>query len=56
MDLTLTDLSKVLISVYSQLKDQGLLKEDARYFLPQNTHTNLYITFTAKSLGSTLIN
>lgn len=50
MDLTLTDLSKVLIPIYEQLMEQGLLKEDARYFLPQNTHSTVYMTFTVKSL------
>ena len=50
MDLTLTELSKVLIPIYEQLMEQGLLKEDARYFLPQNTHSTVYMTFTVKSL------
>lgn len=50
MDLTMSDLSKVLIPIYEQLVNQGMLKEDARYFLPQNTHSTVYMTFTVKSL------
>lgn len=50
MDLTLNELTKVLIPIYEQLMKQGLLKEDARYFLPQNTHSTVYMTFTVKSL------
>lgn len=45
--LTLRGLADVFFSVYNQLIEQGLTKEDARALLPQNTKVNnLYVTFT----------
>lgn len=40
-----------LCSIYSQLVNQGMEKEDARGFLPQNNQsTKVYMTFTYRSL------
>ena len=46
MDVTLQELGQLIISIYPQLVEQGLLKEDARAFLPNNTESSLYMTFT----------
>lgn len=45
-ELTLQELGQAIISIYPQMIEQGLLKEDARAFLPNNTETSLYMTFT----------
>ena len=45
-EFTLQELGQALISIYPQLVEQGLLKEDARAFLPNNTESSLYMTFT----------
>lgn len=47
--LTLKQIGDVLNSVYPQLIEQGLLKEDARSFLTNNTETTLYMTFTLRN-------
>lgn len=44
--MTLQELGDMLQSVYPQLVEQGLLKEDARAFLPNNMESSLYVTFT----------
>ena len=44
--VTLSELGDILISIYPQLIKQGLLKEDARAFLPSNIETSLYMTFS----------
>lgn len=46
VELTLQELGQAIISIYPQLVEQGLLKEDARAFLPNNTESSLYMTFT----------
>lgn len=46
VDVTLQELGQLIISIYPQLVEQGLLKEDARAFLPNNTESSLYMTFT----------
>ena len=43
---TLQELGDEIIKLYPQLVKHGLLKEDARSFLPMNVKTNLYMTFT----------
>lgn len=48
--VTFRELGKMLTSIYDQLIEQDVLKEDARYFLPQNTYSTVYMTFTVKSL------
>lgn len=50
-DHSLQELGDTLCQVYSQLVDQGLDKEDARGYLPQNcASTKVYMTFTYRSL------
>ena len=50
-DITLEELSEMMISIYPQLLKQGMKKEDARAFLPSNVQCGrLYMTFTYKSL------
>lgn len=46
--LTLNEIGESMIGVYKQLtkSSNGLLKEDARAFLPNNIGTSLYVTFT----------
>jgi flavin-dependent thymidylate synthase len=51
---TLQQLGQALMSIYPQLTAQGLTKEDARAYLLNNVTTDLYITFTFKSLISFL--
>lgn len=48
-EFTLQELGdKLTNSIYKNLRDQGLLKEDARAFLPNNVETSLYMTFTLR--------
>lgn len=48
---TLDKLGEELINIYAQLREQGMLKEDCRAFLPMNTACNkLYMTFTLRNL------
>ena len=35
---------------YRYMRDNGVKKEDARYYLPQNINTELYVTFTLRNL------
>lgn len=46
VETTLQELGQAIIAIYPQLVEQGLLKEDARAFLPNNTESSLYMTFT----------
>ena len=48
--LTQQELGDLLCSIYPQLRDQGMLKEDARYYLPQAVQSSVYMTFTYLSL------
>ena len=52
---TLDQLGKEIISIYPQLLDQGLLKEDARAYLPNNVETSLFVTFTFWNLYHFLV-
>lgn len=45
---TLEELGNEIIKIYPQLIKHGLLKEDARAFLPMNVCSNLYMTFNFK--------
>ena len=47
--LKLKEIGNMEISIYNQLIEQGLLKEDARSFLPSNVETSLYMTFTFRN-------
>ena len=50
-NLTMPELGDMLKSVYPQLRDQDVLKEDARAFLPSNIECGkLYMTFTYRNL------
>lgn len=49
-DFTIDELSDYLVGIYKSLRQQGVTKEDARYLLPQNVNTELYVTFTYKNL------
>lgn len=48
-ELTLKEIGDTINSVYPQLVEQGLLKEDARSYLANNTETTLYMTFTLRN-------
>ena len=49
--VTLTELANELMGIYSQLKSQGLKKEEARSFLPSNVNCGrLYMTFSMDNL------
>lgn len=50
MEKTAQDLGETLQKVYGQLIDQGMLKQDARGFLPFNVTTKLMMTFTYSDL------
>ena len=46
----LDEIGKQLIGIYNDLREQGMLKEDARAFLPSNVKCRkLYMTFTYKN-------
>lgn len=45
---TLQELGDEIIKLYPQLINHGLLKEDARAFLPMNINSSLYMTFNFK--------
>lgn len=44
------EIGSMLMHIYPQLKEQGMLKEDARSFLPSNVETSLYMTFTLRGI------
>lgn len=45
------NIGKEMVNIYNALREQGVLKEDARAFLPSNIACkNLYMTFTYRSL------
>ena len=50
MKKTAQELGETLQKVYGQLIDQGMLKQDARGFLPFNVTTKLMMTFTYSDL------
>lgn len=43
---TATDIGNLILSIYPQLIEQGMLKQDARAYLPSNVRTKLLMTFT----------
>lgn len=50
-DVTFDELGNKLSSIYKDLLDQGVEKEDARGYLPMNVQCgNLYLTFTLRTL------
>lgn len=50
-DLTFDELGSLITSVYQSLTDQGVEKEDARGYLPQNVQCgHIYMTFTLRTL------
>lgn len=49
-EFTLDEIGYLESKIYGQLHSAGLEKEDARGFLPNNTQSNLYITFTYTTL------
>lgn len=52
-EYTLEDLGSIMCSIYPQLVKQGVDKEDARGYLPQNIQCGkLFITFTLRTLFS----
>lgn len=48
--VTLQSLGDMIASIYPQMLNQGLKREDARAYLPNNIQSNLYVTFTYKTL------
>lgn len=53
-ETTLDNLGQDIIKIYPQLLNQGLKKEDARAFLPNNVTTSFVMTFTYRNLISFL--
>lgn len=49
-ELTAEELGNMLISIYPQLEDQGMINQDARSFLPMNVETKAVHTFTFTNL------
>ena len=37
-----------MLTIYTDLLEQGLFKEDARAYLPNNVETSLYMTYTLR--------
>ena len=53
LSITASELAGIMMSVYPQLKSQGMKKEDARAFLPSNVQCGkLYMTFTFSHLAT----
>ena len=50
LDLTSQELGELIISIYPQLIEQGMKKQDARSFLPMNSETKTVHTFTWRNL------
>lgn len=48
-DVTSAELGNMLIQIYPQLIEQGMLKQDARSFLPMNVETKAYHTFSLQN-------
>lgn len=49
-DMTSEELGEEIIKLYPQLKQQGMINQDARAFLPMNVTTNVMYTFTLENL------
>lgn len=47
---TSQELGDMLMKIYPQLLDQGMLKQDARSFIPMNSNTDAYYTSTLENL------
>ena len=45
---TLNEIGTSMLTIYTDLLEQGLLKEDARAYLPNNVETSLYMTYTLR--------
>ena len=45
---TLNEIGTGMLSIYTDLFEQGLFKEDARAYLPNNVETSLYMTYTLR--------
>lgn len=45
---TLKEIGTGMLTIYTDLFKQGLLKEDARAYLPNNVETSLYMTYTLR--------
>lgn len=50
LTFTLQDLGNLELNIYKTLRSEGLLKEDARAYLPNNISSSLYVTFTLRNL------
>lgn len=48
--MTSEELGEEIIKLYPQLKQQGMINQDARAFLPMNVTTNAMYTFTLENL------
>lgn len=49
-NMTSEELGEEIIKLYPQLKQQGMINQDARAFLPMNVTTNAMYTFTLENL------
>lgn len=49
-NMTSKELGEEIIKLYPQLKQQGMINQDARAFLPMNVTTNAMYTFTLENL------
>ena len=48
--MTSEELGEEIIKLYPQLKQQGMINQDARAFLPMNVATNAMYTFTMENM------
>lgn len=48
--MTSEELGEEIIKLYPQLKQQGMINQDARAFLPMNVTTNAMYTFTFENI------
>ena len=49
-NMTSEELGEEIIKLYPQLKQQGMINQDARAFLPMNVATNVMYTFTMENM------
>ena len=49
-ELTMDELAEKINSIYPELREQGIQKEDARSLLTQGVESSLYVTFTYRML------
>ena len=50
IEVTSAELGKLIIDIYPQLKEQGMVNQEARSFLPMNSETKAVHTFTYENL------